>query len=298
MEKKSIKVTTKVLRDIISEGIKKALSEGIDVDEYTYTVSYNPYHENNVETSEITNPIMVKKYADNVEVWSIFKRKVGDSDDGNPLIYAMKGEGGWRFATNKDKNAIYAQIEKIANKFFDKYSSDVTIVIPSQGVLNRLIYDIAKKRNSTSLFVDDILLKLTVTEVMDMIKNPNSLFRQIYPDRFSFINAINELKRYTSKMGTYFRSHFVANMEMRNAIEYTIRVEEENVSKYMDAINGKNILLLDDNVGFGSTIKQTCKLLREIYSPNSITMLTLFSEKYNSDGSIIKRKKKKIRRRK
>ena len=48
---------------IIREEINKVVNEGIDIDKYNLSVSYNPSHKDNVETSEVTNPTMVTKYA-------------------------------------------------------------------------------------------------------------------------------------------------------------------------------------------------------------------------------------------
>ena len=142
--------TNKHLHEIIKKNIKDVLNEGIGFDENRLTVSYNPSHEDNIETSEVTNPTMVSKYGDNVEVWSIFKRKSGRKDDGNPLVYALKGEGGWKFKTNKDKNAIYSQIEKITAKFFSAHSSNVTIILPSEGHLNSMFANIIMSYNKGS----------------------------------------------------------------------------------------------------------------------------------------------------
>lgn len=91
---KKITISKKRLNEIIKESIHNAISEGVDFDDATWTVSYNPNHEDNVETSEVINPTMVSNYGNNVEVWSIFKRKSSAIDDGNPLVYALKGEGG------------------------------------------------------------------------------------------------------------------------------------------------------------------------------------------------------------
>ena len=282
---------------IIREEINKVVNEGIDIDKYNLSVSYNPSHEDNVETSEVTNPTMVTKYAPNVEVWSIFKRKVGSTNDGNPLVYAMKGERGWKFKTTRDMNAIYGQIEKIANKFFQNYQSDVTVVVPSQGVLNEVIGNLAKKHNSAALFIDNLFLKLTCEEVLEIILLPNSMFRRVFRNAEDFENAYNTLEKlYMPKMGKYYRSHFVKDESIRTAVDQTIRIAEERVGNYMDAINNKNILVLDDNVGYGSTIGQICKLLRQYYSPATITALTLFSEKYDKNGRQIQRKRGILKR--
>ena len=123
------------------------------------------------------------------------------------------------------------------------------------------------------------------------------MFRRVFRNAGDFENAYNTLENlYMPKMGKYYRSHFVKDESIRTAVDQTIRIVEERVGNYMDAINNKNILVLDDNVGYGSTIGQICKLLRQYYSPATITALTLFSEKYDKNGRQIQSIRKRHRR--
>jgi hypothetical protein len=287
---KKIRISQQNLLNIIRENIQRVLEEGIDFDEEDFTVSYSPNHENNVETSELTNPTKVTKYGDNVEVWSIFKRKSGNINDGNPLVYALKGEGGWHFKTNKDRNAIYSQIEKIAEKFFSTHSSNVTVILPSEGELNSMFANIIKSYNKNSIFIDDLMLKMSVEEVRRLILEPNSHFREVFNTSMLFRRALAEFDMYTKKMGDKYRTHLMRNRDIRTIVEQTIRINYPQVAQYFDSINNKNVLVIDDNIGRGSSIKVAIKELQKYFSPNSITFLTLFSEKYNSNGTEIKRK--------
>lgn len=279
------------LDKIIKESIRNVINEGVDFDETTLTVSYNQSHENNVEISEDTNPTMLSKYGNNVEAWSIFKRKSGAIDDGNPLVYALKGEGGWHFKTNRDKNAIFSQMEKITKKFFDTHSSHVTVILPSNGTLNSLFANIIKKYNANSIFIDDLLIKMSVEEVRRIIMEPNSPFRQVYDTPFLFKRALAEFDMYTSKMGEKYRTHLMRNKDIRTIVEQTIRIDYPQVARYFDSINGKDVLFVDDNIGRGSSIRVATRELQRYYTPNSITFLTLFSEKYDNYGKGIKRKR-------
>lgn len=286
-----ITISKNRLDKIIKESIRNVINEGVDFDETTLTVSYNQSHENNVETSEDTNPTMLSKYGNNVEAWSIFKRKSGAIDDGNPLVYALKGEGGWHFKTNRDKNAIFSQMEKITKKFFDTHSSHVTVILPSNGTLNSLFANIIKKYNANSIFIDDLLIKMSVEEVRRIIMEPNSPFRQVYDTPFLFKRALAEFDMYTSKMGEKYRTHLMRNKDIRTIVEQTIRIDYPQVARYFDSINGKDVLFVDDNIGRGSSIRVATRELQRYYTPSSITFLTLFSEKYDNYGKEIKRKR-------
>ena len=62
MTKKIIRLTESELHRIVRESVSRILNicedieEGIDFDSETRTVSYNPSHENNVDTSVENNP--------------------------------------------------------------------------------------------------------------------------------------------------------------------------------------------------------------------------------------------------
>ena len=108
MSKKIVRLTETQLNEIITESVKEILSlceeleEGIDIDPHTRTVSFNPNHEENVDTSVENNPTCDKELIPGVDVWSIFQRKRGALGDGNPLIHALKGEG-WKI-NGKDRS--------------------------------------------------------------------------------------------------------------------------------------------------------------------------------------------------
>lgn len=288
------KVEKEQLRNIIKEYLIDYINEGIDVDMEQLAVSYNPSHEENVETSEATNPTILNgKYYPNVNVWSIFKRKFGCRNDGNPLVYALKGENGWHFATEQDKTAIYRQIELIAKKFFSMYQYPVTIMLPTQGPLNTYMVELAKKYCKGIVVIDNLMVKLEVSEVREMILLPNSLFRKKFSTRDSFLKALDIFDENTDKMADgIYRSHLMKNQAIRSVIDQTFKIEERHAAKYIEAINGKDVLLLDDNVGHGSTIKTACKEMLSYYKPKSITVLTLFSEKYDAKGKEINNKPK------
>ena len=54
-------------------------------------ISYNPNHQNNVDTNSLINPKPFYNEVNGYPVYSIFLRKSSQDGDGNPLIYALKG---------------------------------------------------------------------------------------------------------------------------------------------------------------------------------------------------------------
>ena len=130
------------------------VDEGIDFDKKSMTVWFTPTEEKYVDTSLENNPTIDKEIMTDVEVWSIFRRaKDGKKDDGNPLIYALKGERGWEFREESDREAIEKQFELIAEKFAKIHPVGVTILIPSGNNLNRHIAEVIMSKSKDLLIV-------------------------------------------------------------------------------------------------------------------------------------------------
>lgn len=170
-----------------------------------------------------------------------------------------------------------------SQKIFSKYKSDVTIVLPSNGILNKDIANIANKINPNALFINDLLVKMTTDEVRDIILLPNSLFRKTYNTRRVFETALSKFDNYVDHMeNDIFRVHYIKDPQLRTTIEQTIRIEWNTVAKYFDAINDRYIFIVDD----GTEDKESVIDLREeilaYYSPKSITVLTLFADKFDN----------------
>lgn len=170
-----------------------------------------------------------------------------------------------------------------SQKIFSKYKSDVTIVLPSNGILNKDIANLANKMNSNALFINDLLVKMTTDEVRDMILLPNSLFRKTYNTRRAFETALSEFDNYIDQMDDgIFRVHYIRESALRTIIEQTIRIEWSTAAKYFDAINDRDVFIVDD----GTEDKESVIDLREeiltYYSPKSITLLTLFANKFDN----------------
>lgn len=263
------------------EGIS-IINEGIDIDYEHFTVSYNPSHQNNVDTSIENNLTVSTEYGNGIRVYSLLKRKKDTVLDGNPLLYAFKNEKGWKFATEEDKRNILLQIDAIAEKFSMMYQGGFTILIPSGNPLNRMIGEILKKKAQNIIIVDDVLTKITTEEVKDIVMTKNSPFLVYY--RNNTEQALRQLRSYLDKMDAerngYFTRHFVRDSRMRDILTQTLKLSTDAAARYAKDIDGKDILLIDDSISRGQTIKEACNIIQENYEPNSITVLTLFSKAY------------------
>lgn len=270
----------KFINETVRREISRVLDEGIDFDPKTKTVAYNPSHENYVDTSIENNPTVDGEIIPGVQVWSIFKRKKGESrEDGNPLVYALKGEG-WTFRSEADREAIEKQFDTIASKFASIYQIGITVLIPSGNELNKHIADIVLSKSENSELIDGVICKLTTEEVNDIVLNFNSKFREYYGDNFN--DAYYRLGRYLDTMdkerkGTFSR-HLIKDPEMRDVLDFTLKVSEDRYAEFANKINGQHILIIDDTISRGQSIKEACRIMKESYAPKSITVLTLLSK--------------------
>lgn len=266
--------------EIVEKEMDKTFNEGIDFDPETKTVAFNSSHENYVDISIDNNPTIDGEIVPGVQVWSIFKRKKGETrEDGNPLAYALKGEG-WTFRSEEDREAIEKQFDLIASKFVSMYQKGITVLIPSGNELNKHIADVVLSKSENGELIEGVVCKLTTEEVNDIVLDFNSKFREYY--KASFNSAYYRLDRYLDQMdkelkGTFSR-HLIKDPEMRDVLDFTLKVSEDIYAEFANKINGQNILIIDDTIGSGQSIKEACRIMMESYAPKSITVLTLSSK--------------------
>ena len=283
--KANITISEKKLIASIQSAIKENLEkEGIDVSSER-EVTMTDAHEKLVDTSAVSNPTCTKDIIPSIEVWSLFKRKDGGISDGNPLLYALKHEKDYQLT---NPNFVYKRIEDLCDAFIRSHPNmDVTIATPSTNDLNKFLYETLKRKYKKIMVIDNLMIKMTVEEVDDCIFEKNPLFRKTYGENYD--QAHKAFIKYCSKMEDgNFRLHLIKDMNMRRTIEHTIKLSDKFYGEYMEAINGKNILIVDDSITNGQTITEAYKIIAECYEPKSITILTLMSPLYDIKGNILK----------
>lgn len=156
-------------------------------------------------------------------------------------------------------------------RYLDSHPSDVTVVLPFEGQQNAEIVEMIEKLRPDAVFIDDLMRKLSVDYVREMILFPDSYFRQYYCSTDTFSNALHEFDRQTKKMGEYYRAHLMNDHEIRSVVEQVIRMEYPEVAKYFDHLNGKDILYIIDD----AEIKTAERELKRHFLPKDVTFLTL-----------------------
>ena len=257
--------------------------EGINVDGRKVTMTDK--HEKLVNTSLINNPTCTKDIIPRIEVWSLFQRKVGGLNDGNPLLYALKGEKDYEL-TNQE--FVYKRIEDLCELFIQKHPNmSATIAVPSTNPLNKYFTSLYKRKSNNTMVIDNLFVKMSVEEVDDYIYKKDSAFRKKYGAQYEQKHQMFE--HYCSAMEDgIFRLHLIKDIEMRKVIDRTIKLEDKFYGTYMSAINGKDILILDDSITTGQSLREVYQIIADCYEPKSITILTLMSPKYTEDGTKLK----------
>lgn len=261
----------------------RLIDEGIDVEWNRGgggIVSWTRKHEFNVDTSVQNNPTVDAELIPGVEVWSIFKRKKGTyCRDGNPLVHALKHEFGWKFKTENDERAVKRQFNKIAEKFVREHKHEIVILVPSSNRLNNYIVDVILRKEPDCDYMEGFAKKLTTEEVFDAVVDGNNSFTRKYANVYE--ERLNELVMYLKNMDKHhngiFVRHEIKNEEMRNVLDRTLKMSDAVQAMDANKINGADLLIIDDTISRGQTIKEMVKLIQTSYSPKSITVLTLFS---------------------
>lgn len=243
------------------------LPEGINIDHGRQTITFDPTHEDNIDTSTVLNPTYYN--VNGYPVISIFKRKVNDErTDGTPLIYALKGINGWKI----DDNSILELLKRfIRITETIKPIYDTIVVVDSNSTLNIKILHRLNKIIKANKVIYGLFEKLEANDILLHHLNCSRLPPKDVDDLSKIITkmASTDNKFSFKKIPTKYR-HCISK-----SIDYA---GPDSVLEYKDFINDKNILILDDTLTTGTTVSEYCKNILDTFTPKSVTVITLFSK--------------------
>lgn len=275
-----------LIKQLIREELTEMIKEGIDIDHDKFTVSFNPNHQEYVDTNDPWNPKPIYNYIDGYKVISIFSRKLTDDTlDGNPLIYALKNDR-WQFKHPQyDILALLRRFVAVTKELKEKF--DVIITTPSSNSLNtEILHKIIRLINYNKSF-EDFFIKYTANEVYegfidsDWLDETYKNEEEKHKIHQLIYKAIRKMNLHKNKHGNngIFSYKFIKPAKLRNAIIQSMYISDDFMDEitYGKYINGKNILIIDDTVTTSKTISDSADAIKEMYDPKSITFLTLFS---------------------
>ena len=270
------------------EDNKDVMYEGLNIDVLSKTVSLTDEHNKGVDFTLENNPIYYK--LGNIDVISIFKRtplkSVGREVDGNPFIYALKGENEWRFEISQaDATKYMKRFLAVCNKIKSKY--DTIISVPSASWVNKRFMDVIASKVNAKYKRSDYFEKATLEEAWNSIDGEGI---RKYAALVNKINSTIEATRILNIIG-----HGFEMMEKKNKTFFTSKMMDKSVLRFIkspissntsntaecaELFDDKDVLILDDILASGNTLSFCAQNILETYSPKSVTAVTLLSKKF------------------
>ena len=268
--------------DIVSKkDDTNCLFEGINIDRVNKTVEYDDSHERGVITGNymsVPDPVY-SKTKEGFPVISIFERTAYESyergdPDSNPLIYAMKGVNDWAFKNGEhDVYRFFRRFVQIAKGIKTKY--DTIIKIPSKSDLNNIFISNVSRIIGCENVITDSFCKMFASEVHELIN-----YKKIHDENPNNYERIaRQLEQHVRKQDIDDDSFFSFKEippPLRKYIGQVFR-QKDTMLDLSPQINDKDILILDDTIASGTTISHMCECVLDLYTPKSITIITLFS---------------------
>lgn len=224
---------------------------GIDI-EADGTIRFNGSHERLLNTSTDKNPSI--KIVKGLWIQSVFRRvqTSGDVRDGNPFIYALKDKNGYKI----DRRELWkfrVNFSAILEKALQEIDVDYVIPMPSgHKVASYLAFQVAKRHGGAPTVIPNALRKRTVGEML-------AAYADYVPDTGKY--KTREYKSQIRKWAKMPSGTFVSMKEVDSSVRNFFHPLA--LSGGVHAFNGKRVLLVDDLLSSGSTLKCAQALVEE-----------------------------------
>ena len=205
-----------------------------------------------------------------IRLSSLFLRTKNKTDKGAigdncPLIYALKNKRELSVTYNSFKPLVpnfYEILNKLVIQSEHQFNFDLIIPIPSSHKLNLII---AKRiaRIANCPVDDSIFRKSTADDILSFVQRSDVDLE--HPARINIVKAVNKSKKLAqafslSDVATAYR-HYILPIQLAQSFK----------------VYGKRVLLVDDLVSSGSTLKCAATLLLDFDSKIYVEALSLFS---------------------
>lgn len=220
-----------------------------------------------------------------IRVLSLFQLKDGvfQEGGGNPVLQALKNEDSRQLTAPE---VVRKRVDSIADRLFETNGgSDVTIMIPFDNNLDACLANVMAVRCTNPLFVPDVMVNMSLEEVDNYVYEEDSYFRQYYGNEF--LANYRKFRQCCSEMDNGFQFRKVGDVEMRCVIGSTVRAKHSFYGSFIDAVNDKNVVIVDTSITLVRMLEESCSLIREHYLPKSISVITLFFPRCSDDGAAL-----------
>lgn len=161
---------------------------------------------------------------------------------------------------------------------------NVLVHVPSTNKLNTLITTSIKKNFPDIEVVNKALYKLTYGEILTLLDdeiNRDELWDNFYElgvnpnEIYDMIDSIEDIfLDIDPTLESLYQRHKIKDKIIRKAITATM----SGNMKYKDNLYGKDIMLVDDSITYGASIKESLDILYTMYRPKSVIIVTMFSK--------------------
>ena len=242
---------------------------GITVDQ-NKIVKFTSQTEQLVNTSIDANPNQYK--LNDLMVYGIFKRLYSrQGGDGNPLIYALKGQRGYSISL-QECGKFNPNLSVILDRLLAQKNYEVILTMPSSHkVVERFATKINRRISANCLLITDIFTKKTFYEVYEDLqrlpltpkhkKDIIALRRSIERDTQRDPNKIFSMKEVNTK------DRMFIHLENKPR---TYRNTPKNPRK--------SILLVDDLLASGTTLTSAHNLLKDLEISEEIEAICLLGK--------------------
>jgi hypothetical protein len=243
---------------------------GITVDDKK-VVTFTSDTEQLVNTSLDANPNYHK--LNDLIVHSVFKRLYSrQGGDGNPLIYALKGQKGFSISL-KECGKFNQNISVILDSLMQKKDYEVILTMPSSHkIVERFAKKINRRTPGHCILFNNIFTKKTFREVyadlQDLPLTPKhkkdiiALRRSLERDLSRNPNKVFSMKEVATKDRMFI---------------HPLKIDPTQIDK-IQQIQGKSILLVDDLLASGTTLTSAYNLLKDLEISENIEAICLLGK--------------------
>lgn len=243
---------------------------GITVD-HNKVVTFTSRTEQLVNTSIDANPNQYK--LNDLVVYGIFKRLYSrQGGDGNPLIYALKGQRGYSISL-QECGKFNPNLSVILDRLLAEKNYEVILTMPSSHkVVERFATKINRKISTNCILITDIFTKKTFHEVYEDLqrlpltakhkKDIIALRRSIERDAQKDPNKIFSMKEVDTKDRMFI---------------CPLKINPERI-EIIRKIRGKSVLLVDDLLASGTTLTSAYNLLIDLEISTKIEAICLLGK--------------------
>lgn len=228
-------------------------------------VAFNDAHQNLLSTDVSRNPTRATKHG--LVVQSVFQRRRSrdQKNDGNPLIYALKGKYGYTISRNEVRKFL-AHFYAILEKCLAEADYDVIIPLPSSHPLNEIIARRVQRMLPEAELRSDCFEKKTVSQVVTEIDPTAMGSKKVRQAAKQLIHDLGEMPA-----NRLFAMKNVNNHKLRE------HINPLSIVGNLDGYPNARVLLVDDLLSSGATMVGAHNLLKDMKNMSRIDGLCLFS---------------------